>query len=327
MRNVHQEIKSTLLWIALATVVGLVGIWQAKVAIGQGLHPVQESLPPPLKTRVAVRPPPEVFTGDVVEDYIARCNKGLSDQEIGWIVTDFRNAGLDDPPADNSPDNILIDYHKRQNRWYCDAIIDGLRLSSSQSAEAAQNLAELLQEVSDAFLHGIASEKYKEFTPKELQSLFHNWIFSSNESGERVRIPPRTLFTPTAHQQDILDHSFGAGGSEADPFDSAPAASPASPVTQAPPIDPSQPTLKGKTAATYPIEEDYPIPAGFEEADQTFPILKSQQMVGVGKNEPAVSDPFIHNVRHLHPAQLKVLLLFKPQMAAEIQAALDKVSD
>ncbi len=326
MRNVHQQIKSTLLWIVLASVVGLAGIWQVKVAIGQGLHPADEDLPPPLKTRVTVRPPAKVFTGDVVEDYIARCDKGLTDQEIGWIVTDFRNAGLDSPPAAGSPDNVIIDYHKRQNRWYDDAITDALRLSPSQSAEVGQNLTKLLQEVSDAFLHGVATEKYKEFTPTELQSLFRNWIFSSKESGERVIIPPRTLFTPTPQQQDILDHSFGAGGSEADPFDSTKTTSPASPARQTQPIDTSAPTLDGKTAATYPIEEDYPIPAGFEEADQSFPILKSQQLVGLDREEPGVSDPFIHNVRHLHPAQLKALLVFKPTMAAKIQAALDKVN-
>ncbi len=326
-RNVHQEIKSRVVWVVLITLLALVGIWQTKVTVARELQAsVPKTLPPPLKTRFAIRPPPKVFTGNVVEDYIARCNKGLTDQEIGWILEDFRYAGLDYPPADGSTDEKIIAYHRVQNRWYRDAIVDCLRLTPDQSAEVGRMLAEFLQEVSDAYLHGLVVERCEDLTPEDLQSAFRYWIFNSQGSTVRIRIAPTGLFTATAQQQDIFENSFFAARVEIDPFDSELPQKPEIPTTPTPPVDPSLPTLKGKTAATYPIGEDYPIPVGFWDADQTFPILKSQQLELLKKGLPVNPDTFIQNVRHLHPAQLKAMLLFNPAMVNQIQAELDRAS-
>jgi hypothetical protein len=62
----NQEIKATVIWLLLAFFLTFAGFWQAKVVVAQDSHPQHRQLPPPAKTKLAIRPPPEAFTGDVV---------------------------------------------------------------------------------------------------------------------------------------------------------------------------------------------------------------------------------------------------------------------
>lgn len=314
----HKEIRNTLAYIVVATFVMITAVWQAQVSAKRDLEARHRALPPPSKTKRADRPVPQPFTGDVVADYVARCEKGMTDQEIGWILEDFKNAGLDILPAEGSPDTDLISFHKRQNRWYRDSLADGLRLSTAQSADVDRNLARHLQVVSDVAMHVATDEEIEEMSEladDQISLLFRRWFFSSVKDGRDIGIAPPGLFTPTPGQQDILDNSISKV--QPDPFDNVPS------ISQPPPADSGRSTLKGKTAATYPIDEDYPIPAGFGAADRSFPILKSQQTIASRRTDPDTAVRFIHNVRHLHPAQLKVLLLAEPEMAKKIQAALE----
>jgi hypothetical protein len=244
----------------------------------------------------------------------------MTDQEIGWILEDFRNAGLDIIPPEDSSDIALIDFHRCQNRWYRDALTDGFRLSPAQSAEVDQHLAHHLQVASDIATHLATDEQREEMselTDDDISSLFRRWYFSS--AKDTVGISPANLFTPTSGQKDMLDNSFFQLVL-ADPFENGP------PTSQAPAKASGNSTLKGKTAATYPIWEDYPIPTGFEVADRTFPFLKSQPVILSSRTDPDNPAKFIHNVRHLHPAQLKILLLSKPEVVARIQLALESES-
>lgn len=311
----HKEIRNTLVWIFFATVLLLTAVWQAQVSAAKDLETRKRELPPPAKTKLAVRPPPAVFTGDVVADYIARCEKGMTDQEIGWILEDFRNAGLDLEPTEESSAAARIAFYARQNRWYRDSLADGLRLSTAQSAEVEQYLADMMHEVTQAVLQGSTVGVFlpASTTSDQLHSLFRHWFFSSAKDG--IGISPRGLFTSTPSQQDILDNSISA--EQPDPFEDP---TPVSPPSSA---DSDRLTLKGKTAATYPPYEDYPIPPGFGATDHDFPILKSQQMILSTRSDPDTLARFIHNVRRLHPAQLRILLLREPATAARIQQALE----
>ncbi len=299
---------TTGLWIALATLVALVGIWQAKVAIGQGLRPQQAELPPPLKTRFAVRPPAKVFTGSWVEDYIALGNKGLTDREIGWIIEDFRNTGLALVNfTDRTTDEEIMVYRTAQQRWYHGALKDGLRLTADQSSEAAQKLDEILRKVSAEFWKDrqtVSATRSIGFDSRFDYLLSHAWLFLAYdpESPSEFRFMPWEICSLTTEQSQITRRKA---------FEQLHAASPipSSENSATPEL-----ILKSKT----PFDDTLELPYQFALVDAIFPYLKSQSFLS-----DDASDDLLENIRRLHPAQFKLMLLFHPEVAQEIQTALD----
>ena len=109
---------------------------------------------------------------DVVEDYLARCKKGMTAQEVRWIVEDFQKAGLGEeagslsamigeligPPYSTnefpklSPDQksrllvLLEELGRRQRDWYASTLIDGLRFDRTQVAEVVKPLRQLMSD-------------------------------------------------------------------------------------------------------------------------------------------------------------------------------------
>src|SRR6478672_404053 len=149
----NKDLRNMLVWMVFASALVGMAFWQAQVAAAQEAAAKNKALPPPAKTRHATRPAPVVFTGDPAADYIARCEKGLTDQEIGWIIEDFTNAGL---AVDLLGPNFVhrtrdeltgrqkefLDRRAAQYRWYHDALVDGLRLNPTQSSQAVEKLNE-----------------------------------------------------------------------------------------------------------------------------------------------------------------------------------------
>ena len=120
---------------------------------------------------------------DVVEDYLARCKKGMTAQEVRWIVEDFQSAGLDEGSGSladelNAILSPLVDVNdtakldelqihgetaallkvkglklaRLQQQWYASAVADGLRLTQLQQEELALNRERFVQERISAFL-------------------------------------------------------------------------------------------------------------------------------------------------------------------------------
>lgn len=137
----HPEIRNTLGWLIFAWFLMGTAIWQAQVTVVREAAARQRTLPPPVRARHADRS--TAFTGDVEADYRARCAKGITDREIGWIVEDFQNAGLAEPPPMDAPPVEFLNYRAAQQRWYHALLVDALRLSPEQSARAAAKLREL----------------------------------------------------------------------------------------------------------------------------------------------------------------------------------------
>lgn len=138
-------------------------VWQAQVAAAKDAQVSHKTPPPPEKTRHAVRPAPANLSVDPVADYIARSEKGMTDQEIGWALEDFRYAGLDLGIRVASPE----DYFKQRNaqhRWYCDAIAKGLILTPAQTKQAAGKIGPLFEQAKTEFLKSI------EAAPKPFQA-------------------------------------------------------------------------------------------------------------------------------------------------------------
>jgi hypothetical protein len=304
-------------------------VWQAQVAAKRDLEARKRMLPPPPKTKHAIRPAPQAFTGDVVADYIARCEKGMTDQEINWILEDFRNAGLDFDWG-NPAATIEQAVHCRvaQQRWYHDALVDGLRLSPEQSTQVAKKLDELFEKDKQEFLKEQETKSETSVYRLDISQPFY--LGARNPMAPPARSPssnapittpylPWELCQLTVEQvkvtwkpwfqmiesknleisnQELAEHSGG-------------------------------PLFNSKTS----FSEGYPIDESRHTAlpNLIFPLLAQQKLIAKNNsNDPfsAPSDPpglsALENVRLLHPCQLKALLMFNQGFSSVLQAQLDQ---
>jgi hypothetical protein len=148
-----KNLKLTLAWFALAFLVTLAAIWQAQVTVAREVIARSQLPPPPVKTRHAVRP---TTTASPALDYTTRKNRGLTDQEIGWIVEDFQSAGLDLGIRAAHEEEYLAQ-RQAQDRWYRDALVEAWSLTPEQSAQVTAKLAELYGEAKASFIDSLAA--------------------------------------------------------------------------------------------------------------------------------------------------------------------------
>ena len=281
-----------LVWMVFASALVAMAFWQAQVTVAQEAAARNKALPPPVRTRHAIRPPPVAFTGDPVADYIARCEKGLTDQEIGWILEDFHNAGLDlDIMGMSHSDDEYAPLRTAQHHWYHDALVDGLRLNPSQSDQVAANLFKLFVAAKSTFdkavLEGLPSSEMRgvETYARFAEPLI--WIIGGGDlENFYIREPyqPWNLCTLTSAQQDITWKKS--------------ADAPKSSVSPPSPLQPRfQNSMPFGTAGT-----GGRVPGFFEEVDSLLPILTLQKLA-VAENPFDEFGELIPNIRHLHPAQ------------------------
>jgi len=306
----NQDIRNTLAWIVFATFITGTAVWQGQVAAEREVKARRQSLPPPPKTRHAVRPVSLSFAGDPVADYIARCEKGLTDLEISWIVEDFTTAGLERGIRVATKDEYLAQ-RQTQHRWYHDALVDGLRLSSEQSAQMTAKLAGLLDLAKANFVEALNAG------PLPIEQNGHWYAITGTEPihqlisanrwlpDDKATFMPWNLCTLSPEQEKLTwKRSFDALGN-----------------TTTAPLQQGDPEFLLSMPASF---NEIDPPAKILSADTVFPLLRQQEF----KNPPA--DPAtesennpLSRIRQLHPSQLKILLLLHPEMAAEIQHGLD----
>ncbi len=281
-------------------IVGL-AFWQAQVAAADDAAAKHKTLPPPVKTKRAVRPSAAVFSGDVVADYVARCEKGMTDHEIGWILEDFKNAGIDSNGLkSDTPLEQLLAIRLRQHRWYHDALVDGLRLDAGQSAQVKAMLAGVLESTKNDYK--ISSNQ--SLNPPVAIPLA--WMIGGGDlENFYIREPyqPWNLCILKSAQQDLTWNI-----STKTPNSSV---SPPSPL-----LHRFQNSMPFGTADT-----GGKVPGFFEEADCLLPILVIQKLA-VAENPFEEFDELLPNIRRLHPAQFRLFLLFHPQLADQIQQTL-----
>jgi len=102
-------------------------------------------LPPPLRSRSGERPSlvREAPTADPVANYLARAKRGMTEQEVRWMLEDFEAAGLDIDLKLQNPSGYR-NLREKQQRWYLAALREALSLSDMQVTQAAQRLTDLL---------------------------------------------------------------------------------------------------------------------------------------------------------------------------------------
>lgn len=308
-----KDLRNTVVWMVFATMVLGITFWQAQVTIAKETAARHQVQPPPSKTRHSVRPPAQPFTGDPVADYIARCEKGMTDQEIGWIIEDFQNAGLDfdwENPA--ATDAQVFAARDAQQRWYRDALVDGLRLSPAQSEEATRKLGELFQIITADFLRDRESVKADGFNPVSNDNhalrFTESWLVGFSSYPTATPFFPWKLCQLTPRQEHITWKQWFEDLKKI-----------------------SESTGGPLFLFSGPYEDDlkeHRLPGWVISPNSIFPLLDTQKLLTHDPfAEPATdvtgfSD--LENVRLLHPSQFKLVLMFNPDMARKIRQAMER---
>ncbi len=231
---------------------------------------------------------------------------GITREEIGWILDDFKAAQIDSTGQAVTRDACLA-LRKSQQRWYHDALVEALSLDRVQSGQTMQRLNQNLAQAASIFIeslnrsqHPLSAEEtcidtFETETIREFISADH-WMFDSTMPAQ-----PWDLCTLTPEQERITWMHWYQTKSAPNSLLSEPN---------------SINTLSVRCLA----------PASLMPANMIFPFLTNQIFKEASNPLETLSDEsaseLIAQICVLHPAQLKILLLLKPAMAPQIGDAL-----
>ena len=255
---------------------------------------------------------------DAKADYEERCRKGMTAEQVRWIVEDFQNAGLGEGPGSlkeqcgtllqesaydengRPPGNvaakvrsIALSLGNLQRLWYLNALVDGL------SPDVAQ------KEILKTKLAGAFSRDLGQLEKSPADMDFEEWegVFGL------FLTPERWLEDEEYAPWRLCDLSDGQMA-----------------ITR-------QETAEGKAMKSDGKED--PPPSWFElgstaddgseapdhenekrDAEAVFPLDPAQVF--------AEGDDLLGMVKRLHPAQLKTLLLLEPGIAGKLMESLEE---
>lgn len=347
-----KNFQLTFAWMLLATILMGAAVWQAQVTVAREAAAKHATLPPPPKTRHAVRPPPSVFSGNAADDYIARCEKGMTLQEIRWALTDFENAGLATKrPEPGSPPAEVLAFRTRQGLWYLQCLTEGLYLDQEQKSQASAAMAKLFQEEHDSRLELLQKQKQPDPGQTSDRTSLHdevdrNWSESHNQDPFTPGIPspymPWNLCRLTDSQTKVtwkhwheLAFSKEASPNAIDAILDRPEISDPEKLaetTGGPVFLLPEPLSSAMTVGDAPDR----IADWLFAANHVYPLLARQQ-VGLfrpdtraqpdQKSDQQTQSEFLRMIQRLHPVQLKTALLLQNGMEEEVRAELTRTGN
>lgn len=368
-----RKTKNGPLWVVLAMIVATAGCWlalqatqgtilSAKAAPGAPVKPAKVKDRSDYYAKVAIT--------DAKADYRERCKKGMTGRELRWIVEDFIQAGLaegglpaevqdtaeilsqtagwrewkggeneDAPALAEKVSEVFkskgLQLAGRQQRWYADALADGLRLDRAQRKETYQNGRKRVEELGANFPQAADTLEWaptKAPETGETEELDGEAAEGSQASeGSPLLVPTRWLqdersapweMCPLRPDQrailsateSIAEDSQGAADAFLTP---APASPPSSPW-----YDPERVVIEGPeamragTSVGRDPNELMPSPAAaIHHAVGVFPFTVDQDKRISEDDLPAL-------LKSLHPAQFRMLLLLEPGMADTVSEEL-----
>ncbi len=237
---------------------------------------------------------------DPIATYAARSANGLTDKEIGWIIGDFKTAGLDLGVRVASQEEYLAQ-RQAQDRWYRDALVEAWSFPPGQAAQVTAKLAELFDQEKADFIEALAAG------PKPFK---HNGQWFTVTSSE----PIRHLIDANRRLQDAVGRYLPSNLCEMrDPSD------------RLRNIDIKITGIPEQAYESVTLAE--PIQIATAE-----PSMITVDLVLPKTNPPPNIDPtaetltelgILPQLRKLHPAQLKLLLLIDPNRTREVESALE----
>jgi len=311
---------------------GLAG-WQAVRIAGEerALHGMIDR-PPPARTRSTgrVAPSREIATADPISRYLAASKRGTTDREIRTIVENFQTLGLDDPPpmAMASIEGRRA-FRVKQDAWYALAIAEAFNLSVEQKAAmnarlAMLSAAELDRLVIPTYVFAGSTDVELDFTNLDFeQPGMPPNSFDAKEAGKDFAsathwladegYAPWTLCALDQQQAALTTKQLGPQiiHPSADPFDDAPAYSWLR--TTDGPL--AHDLTSGEWHFWLLVPDNSP---GFLPGTNVFPLTVVQMSAIVSG-----SDDFLAQCRLLQPAQLRMALLLKPDLATDLLHRLD----
>lgn len=320
------------LWLISAFLLSVLACWLALRASGGGAGDKPESAAMAgamLPGKTSERLPRDEEPVDVVEDYLARCKKGMTAQEVRWIVEDFQRAGLGEGPGSlafefnqikesTSDFEVLERFAVRmgncQRIWYADAVQAALRLNALQVDGLEQSLEKALESE-----RGVCREIRAEYMknrearvePKSAAIYFSflsrpgTWLGSkSYRPGELV-----TLTEAQARISWFANWNGDSPENGVDPFPSSP---------NAKMIDLSSIRLRNYEPNASPIS------VSFVTREELKLTAGNLFLAAFTTDQKYRNGSVIELAKVLHPAQLRMLLLLAPAAAGEILSELEQ---
>ena len=295
-------------------------IWQIGVGsrggglLGGGKEKGKEApiATPGMGTKFHGRDRPET---DPVAAYNAKAKRGMTEQEIRWIISDFGAIGQMSPSAKVGD---LRAFREKQGDWYLTALGEALSLTSAQKREVRASLKESLDRTMELFAgveasttiraSGIYSEihfaanlwmRSDEFAPWNLCELSEAQSALTLEAEWRNQVKAAQNIQSNFN----LDRTWFArlGVSMKEPvFGSLIAYEPGSTIN---------------TPSVMPGIG----PGGMIDISSTFPLTPDQKL------EYHLND-VVAQAKILHPAQLRLGLLLNPSLAGSISREMDRLA-
>ncbi len=344
--------KGNPIWLALALLFSVGACWLAMKAtegtilLGQAAAAPKETKTAKSTERAARKIGPQFST----EAYVERSRKGMTARQLRWIVEDFQSAGLDNPQVDKAwqlvstfretaehekgpgwlgPDisrvakGEALELGWRQRAWYLDLLADGLSLDVWQKRQARERCSVRLLETEVNFLKDPASDEEEEDVqaqvPVQVPVQYHPIgdlpsyasLAEPTEWLEDQELAPWKLVDLAEPQLRITWHAFRqperlGGGEEPPWFDPA-----AMQVLNL--AIPGRPPAVEFPEGTYPKE--------IEGAAAIFPFITGQDF---SPHRKGTAGPLESEAMGCHPAQLKTLLLLRPELASELMEELEE---
>jgi hypothetical protein len=309
------------LWLVSAILLSVLACWLALRASGGGAEEKPKSAAlagAMLPGKTSERLPRDEEPVDVVEDYLARCKKGMTAQEVRWIVEDFRRAGLDAPPQGERTEKFVA-ARLEQHRWYLDLLADGLALDAEQRRVASEKLWLLADEATqrvakELMEHDASVEKLLEKQPEILRDLI-----DANRWLEDERYAPWDLCELTKEQVRLTWFEWVNSRRNAEPDSLT--------------YEPDMPWFDDRMVVGGPSEgggwtiADFPTgdaPTAINGAGSILPFIAGQTFrKGNGDGVGSLED----QAMGCHPAQLKSLLLLAPNIASRLLERLDETGE
>jgi hypothetical protein len=347
--------KTGPIWYFVALILAVAGCWMAVRATQGVLLDVTAMAAAPMKpTKVRDRSEyyAQRTVSDVQADYRERCKKGMTAKEVRWIVEDFIQIGLAEEPgglpgevraaeellqqtagwkewegADGNTPTALaerisgvlkskgLQLAGRQQRWYVDALADGLRLDRAQRKQAYANGRQFVEDLGADFPgseetlkltrigdgDGEAAEGSEGVVVRSL--LDEGGLLAPTQWLQDARCAPWELCDLRSDQRVIFNHTLRVEPVKADEAGGGAGSSW---------YDPERELVEAPADA----RSLGPVPsAALHHAVGVFPFMADQDR-GIAEGD------LTGLLKSLHPAQFKMLLLTEPGMAAVADLAL-----
>lgn len=298
-----------------ASVVSSLGIWQA-IHIANGGEPLVRLAAKGEAGTIELSAGKRIPGGrtrasaDPIGTYIESSKRGMTDQEIRWMLEDFKQVG--NMPTSGSIEEYRS-YRERQNDWYLTALTEALSLTPEQKRYIRESLKESLDQAEEQFKalvneaaarggpNWIEIEVYLEAAHWLSQSQFAPWnLCDLTESQSKLTMERRWLEQKEAAKKRESPFNYASSWPG---FMSVAMQDPVSgEFTPYPP-----PSLWDSVANL-----GGPIQRGIIDISEFFPLTPDQKLAE-HRND------ILAQAQMLQPAQLRMALLLNPSLSGIIQ--------